>query len=130
MGVFIGRSDKRNPPKASIMNKPLTIEFSVDSRHYRAIIFEEYYKMQERQLALFQHQKGLSSIGVNPYHWCDCATSQELARRLCQQLNGMNLSKELKSSKAIALEAIVKDGLPANAHWSVVLRVKKALKIA
>jgi hypothetical protein len=112
------------------MNKPLTIEFSVDSRHYRAIIFEEYYKMQERQLALFEHQIGLSLIDVNPYCWCDCATSQELARRLCQQLNGMNLSKEVKTSKAIALETIVKDALPEKAHQSVVLRVKKALRIA
>ncbi len=112
------------------MNKPLTIEFTVDSRHYRAMIFEEYHKIQERQLALFEHQIGLSLIDVNPYYWCDCATSQELARRLCQQLNGMNLSKEVKASKAIALEAIVKDALPKNAHWSVVLKVKKALRIA
>jgi hypothetical protein len=42
----------------------------------------------------------------------------------------MNLSKEVKASKAIALEAIVKDALPKNAHWSVVLKVKKALRIA
>ncbi len=112
------------------MNKPLTIEFSVDSRHYKAIIFEDYYKIQERQLALFERQIGLSLIGVNPYYWCDCATSQELARRLCQQLNGMNLSKKVKTSKAVALEAIVKDALPENAHHSVVLRVKKALRIA
>lgn len=86
--------------------------------------------MQERQLALFEHQIGLSFIGVNPYDWRDCTPSQELARRLCQQLNGMNLSKKVKTSKAIALETIVKDALPKNAHWSVVLRVKKALRIA
>jgi len=42
----------------------------------------------------------------------------------------MNLSKKVKTSKAIALEAIVKDALPENAHRSVVLRVKKALRIA
>jgi len=86
--------------------------------------------IHKRQLALFEHQIGISLIGVNPYYWCDCATSQELTRRLCQQLNGMNLSKKVKKSKAIALEAIVKDALPENAHWSVVLRVKKVLRIA
>ncbi len=42
----------------------------------------------------------------------------------------MNLSKKVKTSKAVALEAIVKDALPENAHHSVVLRVKKALRIA
>ncbi len=83
--------------------------------------------MQERQLVKYQIG---SLIGINLHRWCDCATSQELARRLCQHLNGMNLSKKVKTSKAMALETIVKDALPEKAHQSVVLRVKKALRIA